>query len=526
MPKYKFIPLILLGSLTWVLTMWKSGLNYEYGIGFWGPHGHDAVWHLSLINSLTKAHLTLPMYAGESLKNYHFGFDIMTASLVRFTDIPASVWYFQLLPILFSLAIGFLVYKLTHSLWSIYFTYFATGLGWLVTLIRGQGLGGESLFWSQQAISTLINPPFALSLIFLLLGYIYLPKKNYLLIFLFFGLAGFIKIYAGILGLFTLFCVSIYKRDIKLFITFGFSSLLALILFIPFNSLNNQTLIFQPFWFIQNMLSTPDRFYWPRLSSAITNYYLAGNIFKLVPASILALSIFFIGNLGVRVIGFLKIKSPLLPLILLGLIFPIFFVQTGTTWNTIQFFYYAQVFLGLLAGIYMKYNKSLLIKLLILIFTLPAIPATLSQYLPARPPSAIPTSEIQALKLLKDQPSGIVITPLFNKSNFYKFTEPRPIFAYESTAYVSAYSGHPVFLEDEVNLHILNININDRKQTIQTLFTTNNLREAQKIITENHLKYLYLPDISFSLPKLSPLDLGFTNIFNTQNTQIWVNSVE
>ena len=518
-PKYKLILLLFFGSLTWVLTMFKSGQSYQYGIGFWGPHGHDAVWHLSLINSLAFGNFRLPMYSGEILKNYHFGFDAMTAVLVSLTGIPASTWYFQILPIIFSLTIGFLVYKLTRSLWSVYFIYFATGLGWLVTLLRNQGLGGESLFWSQQAISTLINPPFALSLIFLLLGFIYLQKKKYLLTAIFFGTVGFIKIYAGILGIITL----LFYAPITYILL---SIVLSLSLFLPFNSLTNQTLIWQPFWFIQNMLSTPDHFYWPRLSSAITNYWLAGNIIKFIPSSVLALLIFYVGNLGVRVIGFTKIKSPYLPLIILGLVFPVFFIQSGTTWNTIQFLYYSQFFLAILAGMYFTQKKSPILNILVVVFTLPALLTTLPHYLPSRPPAAIPTSEVQALKFLKSQPAGIVLVPLFDKSNVYKFTEPRPLFTYETTAYVSAYTGQPVFLEDEVNLHILNINIDSRKDIIRTLFETQNPTQAQLLLSKNQIKYLYLPNINITKPVLSPTELGFKLLHASQNTQIWVNSVQ
>ena len=94
--------------------------------------------------------------------------------------------------------------------------------------------------------------------------------QKYFLTAFFFGVVGFIKIYAGILGIFTLlfFAPIIYTL---------LTILLSLILFLPFNSLTNQTLIYKPFWLIHSMLETPDRFYWPKLSSAMTNYYLAKN---------------------------------------------------------------------------------------------------------------------------------------------------------------------------------------------------------------------------------------------------------
>jgi hypothetical protein len=56
--------------------MVKSGVYYGYGIGFWGPNGHDGVWHISLINSLSKGSLEMPIFAGEQIKNYHIGFEL------------------------------------------------------------------------------------------------------------------------------------------------------------------------------------------------------------------------------------------------------------------------------------------------------------------------------------------------------------------------------------------------------------------------------------------------------------------
>ena len=37
--------------------MVKSGLVYDYGMGFWGPNGHDGVWHVSLASSLARGTL-------------------------------------------------------------------------------------------------------------------------------------------------------------------------------------------------------------------------------------------------------------------------------------------------------------------------------------------------------------------------------------------------------------------------------------------------------------------------------------
>jgi len=176
-------------------------------------------------------------------------------------------------------------------------------------------------------------------------------------------------------------------------------------------------------------------------------------------------------------------------------------------------------FLAAAAGnvITKKTKSALIINILILVFTLPAIPATLKHYLPQRPPAAIPTAEVQALNFLQNQPLGIILVPLFDKNNFGKFTEPRPLFAYESTAYVSAYSNHPVFLEDEVNLKILNIDIQNRRQIVSDVFNANTSPPES-------IKYIYIPDVSKINPSFSPSSFGFTQIFSVGQTSVWQNN--
>ena len=63
-----FLPaLIFLGIINWSLIMVKSALIYPFGMGFWGPNGHDGVWHIALINQLARGSLEMPTFAGEQL---------------------------------------------------------------------------------------------------------------------------------------------------------------------------------------------------------------------------------------------------------------------------------------------------------------------------------------------------------------------------------------------------------------------------------------------------------------------------
>ncbi|MEJ2348133.1 MAG: hypothetical protein P8Y17_02985 [Patescibacteria group bacterium] len=95
--------LILAGTIVWSLTMVRSGLIYDFGMGFWGPNGHDGVWHIALAESLARGSLENPVFAGNLLKNYHIGFDLILAALNKITTIPISFLYFQFSPPLIAL---------------------------------------------------------------------------------------------------------------------------------------------------------------------------------------------------------------------------------------------------------------------------------------------------------------------------------------------------------------------------------------------------------------------------------------
>ena len=164
----------------------------------------------------------------------------------------------------------------------------------------------------------------------------------------------------------------------------------------------------------------------------------------------------------------------IISIIFFGTLIPMFFIQKGNSWNAIQFFYYSLVFLsvasGVVAGEYFEKRKRGWggIILLITLLTIPTTIATLRHYLPSRPPSMTSNEELSALKFLKDQPDGIVLTMPFDKNLADKeiYNPPRPLYLYESTAYVSALTGKLTYFEDEVNLDITGYNWKDRKEEI------------------------------------------------------------
>lgn len=550
--QFSIFSLIILGTIAWSLTMIRSGRLYNYGIGFWGPNGHDGIWHLALSESLSKWSLNNPVFAGSALQNYHLGFDLTLALINKLTNIPISYLYFQILPPVFAMLIGLLTYLFVlnwrssknEALWATAFVYFSGGFGFIITFLRNGIFSGESMFWSSQSVSTLVNPPFALSLIFILSGLIALQKKNIYLSILFFGLLIQIKAYAAILVLGGLFVSGVYSYYIlhtTYYIrVFTGSLLLNLILFYFIKNDGLSTFIWQPMWFLETMMSYSDRLDWQRFYSAMTTYKMGNIWFKEILAYLTAFVIFLLGNMGVRIIGFfyflkifknkVKVDSTLIfivTILLMAVVIPMFLVQTATPWNTIQFFYYYLFFFSIFAGISTSWIKSKLKYLIFIIFAIFSSWSTLQHYLPKMPQAIISKDEIEALEFLKSQSEGIVLTYPFD---IYKAKEainnpPRPLYFYESTSYVSAFTNKLLFLEDEVNLNIMGYNWRDRREKSLWFISNLDAEKGKEFLIKNNIKYLYLvkanSPLSGELLRLGSTELNLYVIFENKEVILY-----
>ncbi|HUV42559.1 MAG TPA: hypothetical protein VMY36_01490 [Patescibacteria group bacterium] len=545
--------LLFFGVLAQGVTMFRSGLIYDFGMGFWGPNGHDAVWHLALANQVLEGfpppHPTL---AGFELTNYHYFYDLFLAVFNRLTTIPIRYLYFQVFPVFLALGIGLLSFLVGYfwrkdfwtGFWLAFFNYFAGSFGFLITLWRTKELGGESLFWSMQSISTLINPSFALSLVVLLagiLGLLRLKKGQLWQIIslgLLFGILINIKVYAGIIALPALFVFALFKKKKEFWLIFLIALITSLITFLLINREAASLLVFQPFWFIHTMIETPDRLYLPRL--AVARYAFTENkmVFRLFVLELGGLIIFLVGNLGMRMVGLVTLIKKNLKkdfteldvLIMiggaLGLLIPLVFVQKGTAWNTIQFFYYFLFFANFYAAVALadlmkiKANFKWFLLGLVILLTIPTSLATLRGYLGWPPPTAISQGELEALSFLKNQKKAVVLTYFYNPFEKQRFKQtPIPLYAYETTAYVSALANKQTFLEDEMNLIISGYDFEKRAEDEIKFFTTDNEIWARGFLLNNQIGYIYLVDQQEF--RLTEEQLGIDQVFGNDQARIY-----
>lgn len=527
-----------------VIPVIRSGLKGESGISFWGPNGHDGVWHLSLINHISNPlQINMPMFSGEILKNYHPMFDILIAFLSKFTFISSSFWLFQLFPLISAFLFIYLSFLLGRFLTKSFYggillmilNCAGNSFGWLVSLFRSGNLNGESLFWAMQAPSNQLNPPFALSLLLLLLLIYILVKNtgklsqiNQLIIFSILVLLPVIKIYSALPAFIIFFIYSLkYRRYFKILFL---SVLFAFLLFSRYTSLSSSHLIFKPFWFSNSLIESPDRFYLPKVAnmrySLESTGLLGPRLFLIYLFSIIA---FLLGNLAWRVLALLewfRNKSWLNLSIFVSSFFliliPNLFIQSGTSWNTIQFFYYALLLLNLPLVCLLCRPSFRFIRALVIISLVFPLIGSLPSFLGFPAPAFISTGELDVLKFLSTQAPGIVLTYPYDQYEKVKFTKtPIPLYAYETTSYVSAYSRQITFFEDEMNLSNSGFDWVPRKQQSLEFFAQLNPIKDRGFLVNNQIDYIYLIGTQKRKVSLSDINLSLVNIFENGESLIY-----
>ncbi len=120
---------------------------------------------------------------------------------------------------------------------------------------------------------------------------------------------------------------------------------------------------------------------------------------------------------------------------------------------------------------------------------------------------------------LKKQTEGTVLTFPYNFDWKARFSEPRPLYAYETTAYVSALSGRQSFLEDEMNLEITGFDWRPRKAEVIRFFLTADQLWGKTFLQENKIKYIYL--VKGQKMNLGLGDIGGEKIFENGEVNIF-----
>jgi len=157
------------------------------------------------------------------------------------------------------------------------------------------------------------------------------------------------------------------------------------------------------------------------------------------------------------------------------------------------------------------------IKFFLVLSTIPTALITLKNvYIPSRPPAILPIEEVEALNFLKSQPDGVVLTYPFERDIQESKT---PLYKYESTAYVSAFSGKTTYLEDEVNLDITGYNWPERRKNLKEFYSSLNHKLVWNFLRENNITYVYW--LKGQRATLGETQLGIERIFENEMVYVY-----
>lgn len=543
----------VIGILGQLAIISPSGVFKNGDILFWSSNGHDGMWHIAVMEEMKKNYpWQNPIFAGEKLVNYHFFSDILPSITHRYLKISNLNLYFRIYPFIYSLFLGASVYFLTKRLsnkpnapiWATIFTYFAGSFGYIVTYIKNNTIGGESIFWATQPQSASGNPPQIISnfiIISAIYFYILLKEQHSrnkkiiysLICILLFGTLVSFKVYAGIIALSALGLVGLLefiktKRINTLIITF-ISGLLSMALYFPNMSGSASFIIFHPWWYIRTMVVEPSRLNWIDLELRRQFYLDRGgikSILRIIEYEGVAFLIFFFGNLGMRFLGlkeFLKTHAFIKTAVILSLILPMLFIQKGVASNTSQFLQYFVLFFGILAGIQLSKIPNKLQKItapLIVILMIPTQIGLIKEFY-SRPAFAkIDAEEIEALNYISDNTSkdSIIITPPYNQYLDLKDSTPN-IWDWFDTSYVSALTSRRTYFDDYEQVDIMGYNWKKRMDVKNAVFNEIEVSLAEKAFIESGAQILYYPKIVS--PKVSPDNYGLTKIFMNDAVEVW-----
>ncbi len=406
---------------------------------------HDALWHIALIKELSRSFPPQhPGLAGEILSNYHYLTDLLLAIVHKFTTIPVETLYIHVAPPLVSAFFAFAAFKLAQllsrsnetAIIATIFTVFTGSAAYFIPVFLGKGVAWTAnSFMLDQPFDQLTNVHTVLGFAMFLTGTFFLVRFNKfsklsdgILAGMIIGLATGIKAYAGAVGVAALMItlgleLTILKKR-KMILPSAIAASIFLLLTVFTSSSNQSPLQFAPGWILTKMVEDSNRFYYEKWSQLEAHYREAGNIIRVAQIKTQELVLYIIGNLGVRLIGFIWIIKKLKKLkhikaheiflivtIIISLTIPLIFVQPVSVYNTIQFSPYALMILSIVVVLEtVTWRKNIL--MLTLLFLL-SLPTTLQTFLIRLKPEYIMSkNEYTALKAIENTPEDAVfLTP-------------------------------------------------------------------------------------------------------------------
>ena len=520
----------------------KGGLTTD---GILAPQLHDTMWNLALMGELLHhSPAQHPGFSGELLKNNHYFYPLFLAAIKHITGMDSLFLYYKAGPLLVSLLYGLGLYGVISILVKskfiqivgVFLGFYAGSLSFVLPILLRTNFNWQgNTFLADQPFDQIANPYTILGFALFLWGFYWLvkilnfPHQTRIIVFvaLIFGsLYGF-KSFGGVIAVGSLMLtalITLRRKNNRLLITAFLTLLVFLPVFFLISDMAKPTLVWQPGWLLRELVVSSDKLQLGKLADMENYYSSIGNSLGLLKIKALELTIYIVGNFGVRLLGILygfillwKLRSEnndiSLPVFFLLIIFsvsfslPLLFNLGGNAHNIIQFTPYAFVISAIFLSMFMdrlwtycvSHNKQLIGLFIIASITSLAIPVNIKQVLEkvTQDIDVIPQEEFQALAFIKNNstPEDVIAVD-------YRFYP-------KSAIYVSALTERRLFLSD-TKLPAQTLIDPSIRVKINDQFFTN---QSTILLDQPHVAYVYLLKSNLKDIKTDIHGQGLTEVY-------------
>lgn len=486
---------LVIGTVLMSYVMFRSGLyNTNGDLPFYGVNSVDAIWHLALIENLSQNFPpTHPGISDVPLRGYNFFYDLLLANIHKLYPISIMDLYFRYFAITFSLLFGiasiafarFVKMSKTGVVLFLFLSYFAQGSGGYLLSLFNIPYNSPIV----QSIAHAVDPNVLFSIILFYAGYILLfNKKTRYAAVLIFAVMPMVKIYTAILvfsGLGVISLVALLKdRNPGFLYILLTSAFLAGVLYLPIN-FGAGSLLFAPLLLYKHYMESGAVIPSYQWILKYQVYFEHGNFIRILQLYVIAILLFFIPSLGIRLVGIFSIKKVftkkfytfqhifLLTAVTVGILIPSFFIQSVAVFVVVQFFWIVYILLLIPTAftIAKMIGKVTVLKagvtaIVLIGLFLPETVALLNTYSSPNPMmiNANLVQAIQAIPSKTNDASILVLNEAFMNKD---------ISGVNAVPIVSALSGKSAYYEPEV-LEFLNGDLltKNRKKTLQTIIHT------------------------------------------------------
>lgn len=520
--------LIIIGTFAQTRVLLHGGYTDTRGEFF--PAFHDSLWNVSVVAELfyhfPPQH---PGIAGLSLKNNHYFYHLYLATTAYITHINILDLYYKFGPLLVSFIFGLSLYAVISIFtkktffrgFGIFLGYFSGSFAYMAPFFLGKQIHWQgNIFLSDQPFDQIINPYTVLGFSLFLIGcfcfqQVFLTGRQssrvwIIITALLFGTLYGFKSFGGILALITFFLTSIILFALYRKINIFYILLLTLFIFIPIflfmTQLGSASLNWIPGWTLTAMVADKDRLNLPQLAATETYYLQIHNYLGFLKIKSFEFIIYFVGNLGIRLVGFVYLivilvcllsrkkisqNTPLIIFLTLSIIIsltiPLLFNLSLNAYDIMQFTPYALIILALMTSlaaeaIYKYFStRKLMIQGMacIILILLLALPQTIENFRESFniPQTHISADELQALNFIKyhsHTDDVILINPLY----------------FSDSMYISALSERRLYIGDPSLVNHTGLNPAPRLKAAADFF---NGISTVNFLRDNQISFIYQP---------------------------------